>query len=81
MLDSSLDRLLEICEFRIDRMGREGTSCMLRKLYRIKWESSIPCRSRLRDSTDRSRRRSLSSRESVVLIIEYYIRDIEIPTA
>lgn len=81
MLDRRLDRLFQVCELRIDRMGREATSCMFRKLDRIKWESRISTRSRLRDSTDRSRRTCLSSRQSIVLIIKDDIGDIEISTA
>ena len=47
----------------------------------VKWLDEIAFWSGLRHSTDRSRRRGLPSRESIVLIIKYYIRDIEITTA
>ncbi len=80
VLDRCLDRLFQVCELRIDRMRGKATSCMFRKLDRIKWESRISTRGRLRDRTYRSRRTCLSSRESIVLIIEDDIGDIEIST-
>jgi hypothetical protein len=81
VLDCLLDRLFQVCELGIDRMGRKCTSCMLRELYWIKWESRIPTWSRLRDCTDGGCRTRLPSRECVVLIIKHYIRDIHIATA
>lgn len=78
MLDSFLNRLFQISEFRIDGMGSKCAPSMLREFYRIEWKSRISCGGRLRDRTDRSRRRGLSCGECVVLIIKYYIRDIEI---
>jgi hypothetical protein len=81
MLDRLFYRLFQISKFGIDRMRRECASCMFRELYRIKWESRIPRWRRLRDSTDRSGRTCLTSRESVIFIIKHDIRDIEISSA
>ena len=54
---------------------------MARESDRIEWFYEIPFWSGFRHRTDRSRRRGLSCREGIVLVIEHDIGDIEIAAA
>ena len=81
MEDCCFYHVFELCEFLRMSFPSEGTTSMFCEGDWVKWLDEIAFWSRLGHSADRSRRRGLPSRQSIVLIIKYYIRDIEITTA
>ncbi len=74
------DDFFEFSEFGIRRVYGMMTSCLFRELDRIDRCDEVSEWSRLRLRSYWSRRRSLSSCQSIVLVIENNIGDIEVST-
>jgi hypothetical protein len=80
VLYGCFDDFFELSEFGIGRVYRMMTSCLFRELDRIDRCDEVSERSRLGLGTYWSRWARLSSGESIVLIIEHDIGDIEVST-
>jgi hypothetical protein len=78
MLDGGFYDFFQFCELGIGRVYCMATSRLLSESDRVNRGDEIPEGSRLRLRTHWSRRACLPCGESVVLVIEHYIRDIEI---